>query len=649
MQSDTASTVLIVDNDDGPRHARVRVLQQESLRTMEACDGHAALDAARRERPDLIICDAIAPAMNGPALCAAVRRDATIAKTSILLIGERRQDSAEIAASFDAGADDYLIEPVDAALLVAKVRGLLARRTLEAEVARLQSELAAPVAGGEAQLRAAFDNALDSMLIADDHGRYVDANPAACALFAVAKDELIGRRVADFLGADVDFAELWNDFLKKGSRSGEMGLRRADGAGFDAEFVARARIVPGRHLAIVRDVSERKRLEEHVRQVQRLEAVGRLAGGIAHDFNNLLTIILGAAELLTEELPRNGFAWQQASETQAAARRAAALTSQLLAFSRRQLLRPTRVDLGETLRDMQPMLHHLAGDQIAINVSTADGLPAVRVDPNQFGQVIVNLVVNARDAMPSGGTLTIETRRVHLDAQYAAYHVGVTPGAYVMLAVSDTGMGIDAATQKRIFEPFFTTKEMGKGTGLGLSTVYGIVKQSGGNIWVYSEPARGTTFKVYVPEAPVTAWQDAAPVRREQLIRGEGQLLLVEDEPGVRAIARQILQRCGYRVTVACDGPDALVQYERNAVPFDLVITDVVMPGMSGTELVSRLKAQRPDLRVLYTSGYTEDAVLHHGVAAGAHFLAKPFTPTDLARKVAQVLGAPPNDLSAAS
>jgi CheY-like chemotaxis protein len=275
-------------------------------------------------------------------------------------------------------------------------------------------------------------------------------------------------------------------------------------------------------------------------------------------------------------------------------------------------------------------------------------LPAVRVDQHQFGQVIVNLVANARDAMPAGGALTIETRGVHLDADYAAHHVGVTPGPYVMVAVSDTGVGMDAAIQKRIFEPFFTTKEMGKGSGLGLSTVYGIVKQSGGNVWVYSEPARGTTFKVYVPEAPASA-RPSAVAAREQLVRGEGQLLLVEDEPGVRAIARQILQRCGYHVTVASDGADALVKYQRETGQFDLVITDVVMPGMTGSELIARLRADRPDLRVLYTSGYTEDAVIHHGVAAGAHFIAKPFTPSALARKVRQVLEDPPHDLSAAS
>ena len=502
--------------------------------------------------------------------------------------------------------------------------------------------------GREFLLRAVFDHAQDSMLIADDAGRFVDANPAACAMLGLTRDELIGRTAGDFVDSDAVFAEEWTAFLANGSWTGEIGFKRASGGEFRAEFAARASIVPGRHLWTLRDVTERKRLEEHIRQVHRLEAVGRLAGGIAHDFNNLLTIILGAAALLTEELPKHGVAWRQAAETQAAATRAAALTSQLLAFSRRQLLRPTRVDLGTTLQEMTPALERLVGDRIALRVSIPDGLPAIRVDQHQFGQVIVNLVANARDAMPTGGTLTIETRRVHLDAGYAAHHVGVTPGPYVMLAVSDTGMGMDAATQKRIFEPFFTTKELGKGTGLGLSSVYGTVKQSGGNIWVYSEPARGTTFKVYVPEAPPSA-RPGTFAGREQLVRGHGQLLLVEDEPGVRAIARQILQRCGYHVTVACDGADALVKYQRETAQFDLVITDVVMPGMTGSELVSRLRAQRPDLQVLYTSGYTEDAVIHHGVAAGAHFIAKPFTPSALARKVRQVLEDRSIDVPAAS
>ncbi len=649
MQRAPASvTVLVVDDHDGARSARVRALEQESFHTLQARDGREAFDLARRERPDLIVSDVILPAMDGVALCAAVRGDERIARTPILVTSGVQRESSTIVASLDAGADDYLVEPADSAQLIAKVRALLARRALEVELARVNAELEARATSGEAQLRAVFENALDCMLIADDEGRYVDANPAACALLGVPKDELIGRSAADFAGAGIDFADAWAEFLAKGSTTGEMAFRRADGREFDAEFTVRAHIVPGRHLSIVRELTERKRVEEHVRQVQRLEAVGRLAGGIAHDFNNLLTVILGAAELLTEELPKGGFAWHQAVETHAAATRAAALTSQLLAFSRRQLLRPTRVDLGAVVRDMLPMLQRLVGEHIAISVSTADGLPAVRVDQSQFGQVIVNLVANARDAMPSGGTLRIETRRVHLDAEYAAQHVGVAAGPYVMLMVSDTGAGMDAATRKRIFEPFFTTKEMGKGTGLGLSTAYGIVKQSGGNIWVYSEPNRGTTFKVYVPEA-ATITEAVTIARREQLVRGEGQVLLVEDEPGVRAIAHQILKRCGYRVTVANDGPDALVQCERAALQFDLVITDVVMPGMSGSELVSRLRAQRPELRVLYTSGYTEDAVIHHGVAAGAHFLAKPFTPTDLARKVRQVLEDPPTNLPAAS
>ena len=641
-------TVLVVAAHDDAREARVRALEEQSFHTREATDGATALDAARRDPPDLIISDVTLTGTDAVGFCGALRRDAAARHVPILLIGVAPAGADAIAAAIDAGADDYLLEPVAPALLVAKARALLVRPRLEDELAHVNVELAAR-AECEAQLRAAFDHALDSMFVADDDGQYVDANAAACALLGLRKDELIGRNVADFIGDAVSFTELWKDFLTSGSRDGEVGLKRGDSVPFEAEFVARAHIVPGRHLSIVRDLSERKRLEEHVRQMQRLEAVGRLAGGIAHDFNNLLTIILGAAELLTEELPRNGFAWRQAAETQAAAKRAAALTSQLLAFSRRQLLRPTRVHLGDTLREMQPTLQQIAGDHIAIVLTTPDGLPAVRVDANQFGQVIANLVANARDAMPSGGTLTIETRRAHLDAEYAAQHVGVTPGPYVMLAVSDTGAGMDAMTRKRIFDPFFTTKELGKGTGLGLSTVYGIVKQSGGNIWVYSEPGRGTTFKVYVPEAAPGVVQRSSAAGREQLVRGEGQVLLVEDEPGVRAIASQILQRCGYRVTVAGDGLDALISCERNGFQFDLVITDVVMPGMSGTELVKRLLAERPDLRVLYTSGYTEDAIIHHGVAAGAHFLAKPFTPSDLARKVAQVLHAPPTNLSAAS
>jgi PAS domain S-box-containing protein len=384
---------------------------------------------------------------------------------------------------------------------------------------------------------------------------------------------------------------------------------------------------------------DRDRAETTLRQSQRLESVGRLAGGVAHDFNNVLTAIFGYADLLAEELPADSPGREDLLEIRTAAERAAGLTRQLLAFSRQQVLQPVVLNMNDVVENLQKMLTRLIGADVVLQARLSPDLRNIRADAGQLEQVIVNLIVNARDAMPGGGKLTIETANAELGEAYADAHRPVVPGRYVMLAVSDTGTGMDAVTKARLFEPFFTTKTAGKGTGLGLATVYGIVKQSGGYIWVYSELDHGTTFKVYLPqvEAPAEAVREPATTTGTPV--GTETVLLAEDDALLRPLTRELLVKLGYRVLEASDSAAALAAARAHPGEIHLLISDVVMPGESGVQLARQIMADRPRLRVLYVSGYTDEAVVGHGLlAAGVDFLQKPFTPAGLARKVRQVL-----------
>ncbi len=394
-----------------------------------------------------------------------------------------------------------------------------------------------------------------------------------------------------------------------------------------------------RALHEIEERAQRNRLELQLRQAQKMEAIGQLTGGIAHDFNNLLTIINGYSEMLLQTLPAGDPQRDNAAQIREAGERAVALTRQLLAFSRRQMLEPRVLDLNAVVTNTERMLTRTIGEDVNLAAILTPGLGRVKADPGQIEQVIMNLAVNARDAMPHGGRLTIETANVELDENFVRTHAVVKPGRYVMLAVSDTGCGMDAETQKRIFEPFFTTKERGKGTGLGLATVYGIVKQSGGSIWVYSEVGQGTTFKVYLPrveEQPDTVLPSAV---RTASLKGTETILLVEDDAPLRKLTQAILKKGGYTVLSAGHSNEAFRVCAEHSGPIHLLLSDVVMPGMSGHELAGRMASAHPDMKVLYLSGYTDDTVVRHGVLdRSMAFLQKPFTALGLLSKVREVL-----------
>ncbi len=503
----------------------------------------------------------------------------------------------------------------------------------------------------EGRLAAIVRAALDAHITMDDKGTIVTWNPQAEVVFGWPAHAVLGRHVADVVVPPGHREAHWRGlrgFLEGGegpilNRRLELLALRRD----ETEVPVELSVTPIRlgnswiFSAFIRDISERNRLEQQLRQAQKMEAVGRLAGGIAHDFNNLLTAIFGYADLLSEDLPPDSPGRADVNEIRAAATRASALTRQLLAFSRQQVLQPVVLNLNDVVGDLEKMLQRVLGEDVELEVHVAPDLGNTKADQGQLEQVILNLAVNARDAMPTGGKLTMETANVELDAQYAQTHRPVVPGPYVMVAVSDTGVGIDAATQARIFEPFFTTKEPGKGTGLGLATAYGIVKQSGGYIWVYSEVGRGATFKIYLPriDAPV---ESVAASPELETVAGTETVLLAEDDPLLLPLAREVLARLGYTVLEARTPADAVAVAQAHAGVIHLLVSDVIMPGESGLQLARRLLEARPALRVLFISGYSDEAIVRHGLLdPGTAFLQKPFTPAALARKVRELLDAP--------
>jgi two-component system, cell cycle sensor histidine kinase and response regulator CckA len=479
--------------------------------------------------------------------------------------------------------------------------------------------------------------------------RVASWNPAAERIFGYSRAEAMGQHAS--FTVPPNFREhvdrVWHDLLaqKGGARSTNDNITK-DGRNISCEWYNTPLVDDsGRVLGVaslVQDVTERVVLEDRLRQSQKMEAVGRLAGGVAHDFNNLLTVILGYTQLLMDGLPAGSRMAEGTAQIKSAADRAAGITRQLLAFSRKQVRSPRLIDLNNVMLNLDTMLRRLIGEDIEVLTVPATNLGTVKADPGQIEQVLMNLALNARDAMPNGGKLTLETSNVQLDEGYAHEHQPAEPGRYVMLAVSDTGIGMSPETLAHIFEPFYTTKEPGKGTGLGLSTVYGVVKASGGYVWVYSEPGQGTTFKIYLPRVDQPAQPLSSESRPSGIQRGTETILLVEDDPQLNQLATSVLAHCGYKVLAAANPEEGLAVCRTHPHEIHLLVTDVVMPKMNGRQLAEEVARIRPSVKLLYVSGYTSNAIVHYGVLdAGLWFLPKPFSLAALVTKVREVLDAP--------
>ena len=471
-----------------------------------------------------------------------------------------------------------------------------------------------------------------------ESNQFLAANAPACALYEYAPDEFTHLRLSDI---ELPFDPGTGEPDVSDAAAGPMARRHRTKSGrlIDVEVANHEIEYSGRpaQLSVLMDITGRRQLEEQLRQAQKMEAVGMLAGGVAHDFNNLLTIITGYSQLILNNLPMNDPNRHSAEQIMKAGERAGALTKQLLAFSRRQVLQPRVLDVNRLVSSLSGMLQRLIGEDIDLRVSLRQDLGRVSADPGQMEQVIMNLVVNARDAMPKGGVLTIETANVFLDEGYASRHIAVQPGQYILLAVSDNGSGMDEGTKARLFEPFFTTKSSGKGTGLGLSTVFGIVKQSGGSVEVYSEPGRGTSVKIYLPRIDQPAHVESED--KKSLSHGTETILLVEDDEMVRNLVKETLERGGYKILDAESPAEARRISDQFRGDIQLLITDVVMPKTNGRELADQLMRRRRGMRVLYMSGYTDNAILNSGILQReVAFLQKPFTPAALTEKVREVL-----------
>jgi len=635
--------VLVVEDRAEDAELSIRELQRAELdcetRRVDTAEGFRL--ALAEFAPDLVLADYTVPGFGGMVALEMLRATAP-AVPLIIVTGSLDEETA--AECIKAGAADYVLK-TNLIRLGPAVRAALAFAKSQADTQAAEAALRV----SEQRFRALVEESWDAVALFAADGTIVYGSPATTRLLGYDLSEFVGRNAMEFIHSDDRAAVLLRlEEVTARPRSRvhvAARVRHKNGTWRHLEGVLTNLLDDPSVAAIVnnyRDVTDRRLLEEQIVLSQKMEAIGRLAGGVAHDFNNILTAIGGYTDLLMSDLAEGDPRRRDLEEIHQATQRAASLTQQLLAFSRRQVLQPKVINLNALIPDLEKMLRRLIGEDILFATVLHPRLGNVRADPGKLEQVIVNLAVNARDAMPNGGRLTIETRNVELDESYAAEHPSVKPGRYVMLTVTDTGVGMDEETKARIFEPFFTTKSRGKGTGLGLATVYGIVQQTGGHIWPYSEAGRGTTMRVYLPRVddpadPIERHGDLAP----EVLRGSETILVVEDEAPVRAVTRQLLERNGYTVLEAADGPAALALVDGGSdnPHVDLLLTDVIMPGMSGRELANQLKARRPALRVLFMSGYTDDAVVRHGMLEpGLAYLEKPFRPAALLRKVREVL-----------
>jgi two-component system, cell cycle sensor histidine kinase and response regulator CckA len=666
-------SILVVDDSELNRKLLKVNLEADGLNIVEAADGLEALECLNQNQIDLIISDILMPRMDGYRLCYEVRKNQQFKAIPFIIYSSSYTSSDDEKLALNCGADRFIKKPSSMKTIFETIQEVTTQATLsphkklelesESEIMREYSERLVikleertieleqardVLAKSEERYRDLFENANDIIYTLDLAGNFTSINKKGEQLTGYLREEILQMNFSALVASN--FIETAQKSIKEKLASSpettvyKLEIICKNRSRLPLEISSRTMYEAGKVAGIqgiARDISERQYLEDQLRQSQKMESIGRLAGGIAHDFNNLLTAIIGYSQMAMRQLKLDDPVQKDIIEIEKAGNRAAELTGQLLAFSRKQVVQPKILDLNQVVSDIKKMLGRLIGENIELSTNLSANPGKVEAEPGQIEQIIMNLAVNARDAMPEAGTLTIETANIELDEKDTQTYPHMKPGPYVILAFSDTGTGMDKEIQSRIFEPFFTTKEMGKGTGLGLSTVYGIVKQSGGNIRLHSEPDKGTTFKIYLPRVEKISQEKQPPPPAVESFAGAEIILLVEDEDIIRQLTRKILEMNGYTVLEADNPTNALQKFDENSDKIDLIITDVVMPVMSGRELVQQLAKKGNKAKVLYMSGYTNNMLGNQEILeAGTPFLQKPFSPAALLRKIRELLNA---------